>query len=187
MKSQIKINEETYITFKEHEKIIAELIKEGKIKEVITEIKENSVKRFSSGYDATLTRLFNNLFTSPEKSMNEDLANSKGVIICDPATILMCIGKSEEGKRFLAKYKDFEDPKKETLEKLDYTGKSEVNCSRFNPEYLKKILEILEYISQEVKIHLLKDYPIKLENEHFAFVLAPRIKPMQEEENYENF
>ena len=145
-----------------------EYIKKGESKK--------EAKRFKLSDIIKLLRLFNKKFDYQEKGMSEEYAVENGIQITDPACVMCVTAKSEEAKRFLAYFRNLEiedDSKK--IDKLDFKADQEIKA-KYSMEYLQPIFEILNVTGDGVKIQMKTDYPIKLENEHFEFVLAPRVE-----------
>jgi hypothetical protein len=138
-------------------------------------------KRFKPSEELKLLRLFNRIFNDEiEQGYSEDLAVSKGICVTDAANVLLCEALTEQAKRFLVRYKwltDDDEDKGESLYKkpeLEYTISGELAVSSFSMEYMSKIMSIMD-LGEKVKITNRKDYPITIENEHFRFILAPRV------------
>jgi hypothetical protein len=173
MNKEININGEDYILKSELEDIRNKL---EILQKSLIESKREPCKRFGMNQEYKLTRLFNTIFSDTTNSVNEDYAIKNGIIVIDPANVLMCSAISEEAKRFLCKYQDFESESRKEPE-LDYNTKRDGEIkSRFSTEYLSKILPILFFNSEALDICINKDYPITLSNKHFKFILAPRIE-----------
>ena len=140
-------------------------------------------KRFSPREEIRLLRLFNRIFDDNlEQGYSEELAVLKGVCVTDSANVLLCEALTEQAKRFLCKYKWLEEGDEDKGDNI--YKKPELNYSMqlstiavccFNAEYMQKIMSIMN-LGEKIKITSKADYPITIENEHFKFILAPRIE-----------
>ena len=125
-----------------------------------------------------LLKALNKLFDEVEHNDRKDLTKEKGhIMILDSKYVLAIICKTKGMKRIMSRFanKDFENK----IPKFDYTikkkEKSSEICSKYDVEYLKKIINCFYAIKEHPRIYLKKDFPIKFEGEHFDFVLAPKI------------
>lgn len=157
MNNEITINGEVYVK-KEAEKERVE------------------AKRFPEKTTLKLLNKLTKLFCLSERSINEEEALN-GVTVIDPANVCLVTGISEEAKRILALFKDFNSTITDKSN-LDYKpfNQEDLIKSRYSQEYIIKIIEILNVTEDAVNIYLNKDYPITLENKDFKFVLAPRVE-----------
>jgi len=101
-------------------------------------------------------------------------------IAVDAGHVVAVVAKTEEAKYFLWRFIDKED---------DYAKVMNIPYDRITPgatkypiEYLSKIIEIAKYDTDNVKITMSKDYPIKIETVNFIFYLAPRVEDDTEQE-----
>jgi hypothetical protein len=178
MEDKIKINDKEYISVEEHDKIISEKIKEGQIKECPKKI---IAKRFSPSVQSKLLMKLSDIFSSEENnSVDEEEALKGDVTVLDPANVVLVYGKSEEAKRLLCVFKNPDVEVKE-IPKLEFTGNLKAT-SKYSSEYINKIMGVLNATGLDCHtISLQHDYPIKIENKHFAFILAPRVESADEE------
>lgn len=174
MENKIKINECEYISIEEHDRIIAEKIKEGAIK---VEEPKKKAKRFTPLVASGILRELDNIFSAEGgDTLDEDDAIKKDIAITDPANVLMVIGKSEEAKRLLCIFISPESDMRK-MPDLSFISNDKPASSLFSFDYFYKIISVLNVSGcDSIRISVNNDHPIKLENKHFAFILAPRIE-----------
>jgi hypothetical protein len=139
------------------------------------------IKRFEFGLEVALIRGLQKVATGFELAtspISEEEGVEKGVAIIDPANVCLAEAKSEEAKRLLSRFKESESE----LKNPDLNGyiakEGDIMKSGFSIEMLTSILDFFKEMNKEgsVKLTLAKDYPITIENEHFKFILAPRVE-----------
>ena len=137
------------------------------------------MKRFEINQEVKLLRLLNACFNSYTNSWSEEEAILKGVTIIDAANVLMCTGISEEAKVLLCRFKGFDELKKDepnlNTNFDEKKSSNELAVSSFSMEYMNKIMRIMS-LGEKIKITNRKDFPVIIENEHFRFILAPRVE-----------
>ncbi len=142
--------------------------------EQITEQKE--IKRFDIKTEAKLLRTVGGLLNQRKTPITEERAvESETISVMDPASVTMLIAKTEEAKRLLSRFKDFDEETKEPT--LDYrvVRNDRSPTSKYSIEYLSKIIKIFDCFEGGVEISIRNDYPSTLENDHFRAILAPRV------------
>jgi hypothetical protein len=129
--------------------------------------------------EVKLITALNKLFKEqiPEDNLNlEGMTEDIGYMTED--NILMLICKTQRAKEIFKRFTN-KHIKQQNIPKLVYsiTEKEQgiTNISRYNTEYLLRILNILKYTFDSVDISLKRDYPITLETEHFKIILAPKM------------
>ena len=122
-------------------------------------------------------------FTLATSPISEEEAIEKGVKILDPAKVCLAEGKSEEAKRLFSRFRESEGDLSANNIELKYSAKEgDIMKSGFSLEMLTSILNFFSKLNKDgsIKLTLAKDYAITIENEHFKFILAPRV---EEEKN----
>jgi hypothetical protein len=161
----INLNGKEYVLMEEYNKLI--------------ETKERKpAKRFSSTKEQKIITALNKMFdNNGDETISEDEAVEKGVCVIDCANCLMVGAKTEEAKRILAHYSHFEGEKKE-MPSWDFISKdNKPSSSKLSMEYMTKIMNFFGVIGCEaIRISCIHNHPIKIEDDNFAFVLAPRIE-----------
>jgi len=195
MENYIKINDETYISEKQHKAEIEEFEYKATedLRKELEEVKANPDRkkiksiRFGEKEHLKLIKLMSSLFQIENESVNEEWAVNNEFGVIDPANVCLVIGKTEEAKRFLSIFKAFESEVK--VPNMDWTPdyeffpeketKDQVNVNpqkvKLSQEYMRKIIEILNATEDSINITVKYDYPALIENKHFKFILAPRI------------
>ena len=132
------------------------------------------MKQFDEKQTKKLKTIFKKYFYETQNGYSEEeLLKRERVYLIDTSNVLLIEAVSEEAKRFFRNYLDREE--KRDLN-LDYSGKEEIGCV-VTFEYFELAVKIFKAVSEErFKIFAYKDYPIKLESEHFDIVIAPRVE-----------
>ena len=140
------------------------------------------MKRFIPKMEADLIKVIDKNFNAFNECTEEKALELDVCSIIDNTQVMSIVAKSEEFKRVISRFvfiKDCVDIP------LDY---KDVGCSRFSVDYMKIALNIFGVFSKYadkceqlgkfdvVDISLSTDYPIRFENEHMKFIIAPRIK-----------
>lgn len=178
MEDEILINNVKYLSYDKH---LAEL------KEISNKLKElerknldekSEAKRFSEGKYLKLIKSLSQIFQIHESSISEEFAVNNGITVIDPANVCCVIGKTEESKRLLAMFSDFEVETKPqpTLDFSVEDGEEKIQKVKLSEEYLSKIMAVLKIDSDSITITAKHDYPACLENKYFKFILAPRVE-----------
>lgn len=141
-------------------------------------IENKEIKRFEAGVEAKLLKALSKIFLETNNTTEEDAVNNGSHKAVDPAHICMCIAKTEEAKRTISRFADKNNDLK--VPNLDWRIKKEdiykeSGCN-YDSEYLGNIYNVLKINGDHLKIWLKQDFPAKLENEHFEFLLAPRME-----------
>jgi hypothetical protein len=117
--------------------------------------------------------------------ISEEKAVEKGISIIDAVNVSLVRGKSEEAKRLLSRFREEEgDTRADSIEMKYSANEGDIMKSGFNLKRLTSILAFLGILDKEglVKLTVGKDYPITIENEHFEFILAPRVEAEEKTE-----
>jgi hypothetical protein len=186
MESEITINGEKYYSEEKYNKDLNE------IKEVLNSLEKSTekkkAKRFNDKDYIKLIKSMSKMFPIQSESVDEEWALKNEMNVIDPANVCMVIPKTEEAKRLLVIFKDFENdrPSPDLDLTPDYTFYPEkapeeqivINpqMAKFSQEYVRNILEILNVTDDAVTFTIKKDYPAIIENTHFKFIIAPRIQ-----------
>lgn len=181
--NKIKLNDVEYITKESYANLEKELLE---IKEKLTNLNQRtkSAKRFPLEQELKLLKLLNKIFNDYNDS-EEDYLIENDKMIVDPANVCGVIGKTEQAKRILSRFIDQENKKE--IPNLDFkTLENEVSSSKVSLDFMNKILAIIGVDSDAVRITTRKDFPVRIENQHFIFVLAPRVNTDDEGDNYQN-
>lgn len=130
-------------------------------------------------YLMKLEKLFN--FTDQAISSETALSCEK-LSVLDPANVLMVIAKTDRAKDILKNFiwkEEFDEEKnvKNATMKLDFKStKEELIQSKYSNEYLVKMLDFFNFDKQDgVKLCSGSDYPLKIFNNDWEMVLAPRV------------
>lgn len=167
MDDNITINNIKYISVKKHDETIEELKKP---------VEKEKAKRFNEEQTIKLISTLSKLFQISSESVNEDYLIKNDVFIIDPANVCGVSGKTEEAKRLLTLFYDYET-KSKTSPVLDHKSiEGEICKSRVSMEYTTKIIKVLDVTEEALSITTKHDYPTIFENKDFKFVLAPRIE-----------
>lgn len=141
------------------------------------DVVKKPAKRFKAAIERKLLVEFNKMFSDEgENSIGEDYAVANGITVIDPANVALVSAKTEEAKRFLARFKGFESEDKKFPDLDLKSEKDETNHAKYSMEYIQKIINILDVTTDSIKLTMKTDMPITIEDEHFIFVLAPRIE-----------
>lgn len=134
------------------------------------------MKQFNEKQIKKLKIIFKKYFDETLNGFSEEeLIKQEEVYLIESSNVLLIQAVSEEAKRFFRNYLD-KDEKREFNLNLDYYGKQEIGCP-VTFEYFELAVKIFKIFEQDrFKIFCYKDYPIKLESEHFNIIIAPRVE-----------
>lgn len=120
-----------------------------------------------------------------DKYSEQETANKEVVAVMDGANVCMVIAKTQQSKQVLRHFvdKNVVDQKVPTL---DYTNCTHESKCKFSIDYIEKFIEVFNVFDKakfvgkgneidSVEISVKFEYPSIWENEHFKFILAPRI------------
>lgn len=116
-----------------------------------------------------------NMFLSEigEEISDKEIVKIEDVFLFDNSKIFMLIAKTDEAKKAI---KMFYSPNPDTFYKK-FNWKSENNESaKYSIDKIKKLLGFFEFMDENVEISLRTDYPMKIENDDFAFILGPIVE-----------
>ena len=164
---EITLNNEIYVLKKD----IEEIKEEEKLDVYYEHFNINIQKRA----DLILKKL---RFTEQHLIHSDEVLMSKeNVAVMDGANICMVVAKSEKAKMLLKKYINID---KDDVKVPELTF--DTNCvSKYDAEEIKNITDFFYSLretnnkSVEVSIEMNKDHPIKIFNDDFEFILAPRV------------
>ena len=115
----------------------------------------------------------NGILESVEKPLLE--IPETNLIKTDPLNICMVIAKTTDSKRILSRFINNDaDPEKDP-ENIDF-NETGISSSKYNAVYLDKIFSFFNCFDLPVEITLKSKYPIKIENDLFKIILAPRVE-----------
>lgn len=106
-----------------------------------------------------------------------EMENYKGYISSD--NIFMFVPKTERMKEIFNRFTDKTFKQMQNVPDLKYISSGNItteNTSKFNIKTLMLLMECFKNTFETLKISVMNNYPIKLENDHFIFILAPRIE-----------
>jgi len=169
MTNTIKLNDVEYIKKEEFDKLQTTL-------KSLEKVKPLKCKRFGTSIEIGILKGLNRIFTGEgEDSISEEEAVEKGALVIDPANVICCIGKTEESKRVLARFISSERELNKMPE-LKFEVEKEAH-GKYSMEYIQKMTEFFDTIgSDAVKITMGLNCPIKMEDNDFALILAPRLE-----------
>jgi hypothetical protein len=99
-------------------------------------------KRFNRIIEVKLIKLFSKKFIYQEEGVSEDSVVNQEVTVIDQANVMMVSGKTEEAKRFLAKFVSLESEEKKVPD-LNFEIEKGIATSKYSQDYLSEILNIL--------------------------------------------
>jgi len=120
------------------------------------------------------------IFGKPKMQAPFKIEDVENIALLDKSNICLAISKNEQAKMLLYMFLDSDytiDKNNRNLNlKLEYKFRTEIK-SKYSTLFLRRILRILELSNDKdtIEIQMGTDYPITLSNEHFKFVLAPRV------------
>ena len=156
-----------------------------KMFEALKERLDKIISRFDIKTETKVLTALDKIFSvaTPEFAISEDTAmKSKYVAAADPAHVVMVIAKTEEAKRVLSRFatSDVRIPMiKFSINQKDVDeakGKRYIPIGAYSLDYLQQSLKVLDCTDDNVEITVTYNNPCRLENNHFLFLLAPRIK-----------
>lgn len=132
------------------------------------------MRKFEPNVEARVIRALGKLFEQRENNITEQEAE-EGFNIVDPAHVCMATPKTDEAKYSLIRFTEKDvQPKTPTL---SYEPEKEPAIVQISAEYLIHVIDILKSCDKDAyKLTVKKDYPLTIENEHFRFIIAPRIE-----------
>lgn len=174
MEQEITINQTKYFSEEKYTKDLQEIKQKLIELENQTRPEKKKVLRFSELFTLKLIKKLSAIFPIRENSVSEDYLIKQDYNVIDPANVCKVMPKSEEAKRLLSMFVDYDNDKPEP--KLDFNpDKVEPQQVKLSLDYIIKILDILNVTQGGFKITVKTDYPTCIENKHFKFILAPRI------------
>jgi hypothetical protein len=137
-------------------------------------LEQTTIKRFDLKNEAGIIKAISKILNVSQKPLTEEQAISKeSIAIINPSNILMIVGKSEESKRVLSRFVDF-DSSPQKVPELSYKG---IGVCKYSIEFLMAVTKVFSYFDGEsITISVSKDYPGTFENEHFKVIIAPRVE-----------
>lgn len=136
----------------------------------IEENKETvSIDRFDAGTEAKLIKALSKLFRESNNCTESDAVALDNCSCVDPANVCMVSGKTEKAKRCLSRFVDKTNQPK--IPAFNIEG----NTSNFSSDYFVSLINVLKVTNDYMTFTVGHDAPGKFENEHFSFLLAPRI------------
>jgi len=138
------------------------------------------VNRFPIEYESKLLKAFSAIFQQHNGISEDKAVKMENFAIVDPAHVVMCVAKTEEAKRLLSRFflttvnkPNFRySVSKRTLKPNEkYIAKS-----LYSMDYFINILKVLNCTTDHFAITIGRDQPATIEDEHFQFLLAPRIE-----------
>lgn len=140
------------------------------------------VKRFDSNEESKLIKTLSTIFGDGGIS-EEDAVEKDELIAVDPAHVLMCVAKTEEAKRILCRFCGEGTTKKVVFNwTVDKNTLKDCKDGKYHPralisiEYIQKAIKVIECISDHIALTIKYENPVRIENEHFEFVIAPRVE-----------
>jgi len=135
---------------------------------------KKQVKRFDIKTEAKLLTKISKLLVAELNPLSEEATINKEVVApMDPATVCMIIARTEEAKRVLSRF--CTRGIKERIPEMDFTT-DKIITSKYSTDYLKRLIDIFQCMSETVKFSMSAEYPLMMENEHFKVMLAPRVE-----------
>lgn len=125
----------------------------------------------------SIVKNLSSLISFAEKPiLQKEALSLKQLVKIDSANVCMVIALSDRAKDVLRLFINC-DSNIEKIPDLSFYEKNEnVLCSsRFSVHYLTVIIKFFDYENDSLRISLKNDYPVKIENKDFAFILAPRV------------
>ena len=135
---------------------------------------KKQVKRFDIKTEAKLLTKISKILIAEDNPLSEEEAINKEVMApMDPANVCMIIARTEEAKRVLSRF--CTRGIKERIPEMDFTT-DKIITSKYSTDYLKRLIDIFQCMSETVKFSMSAEYPLMMENEHFKVMLAPRVE-----------
>jgi len=135
---------------------------------------KKQVKRFDIKTEAKLLTKISKILIAEDNPLSEEEAINKEVMApMDPANVCMIIARTEEAKRVLSRF--CTEGIKERIPEMDFTT-DKIITSKYSTDYLKRLIDIFQCMSETVKFSMSAEYPLMMENEHFKVMLAPRVE-----------
>jgi hypothetical protein len=166
----IKLNDIEYVKKEDYDALVKKTQEDAKLKKA---------ERFSAHSEGSIIRSLSDIFHDEEGITEED-AVLNGASVIDAANVCMVCGKTERAKRVLARFISPDSERKE-FPKWDFVQKDgKPSASRYSMEYLSKIFKFFAERGDSVNISVNHNHPAKIEDDDFAFILAPRIETDEE-------
>lgn len=104
---------------------------------------------------------------------DETLSKLTQIVAIDKYVICCALPKTDFGKKILRLFIEDENADKIKVPKWEAreSGKSKISL-----EFLNKVLNALKTYDEAVEIETAKNYLIKIENDDFQFMIAPRVE-----------
>ena len=139
---------------------------------------DEKVLRFEPKDEAKTLKALSKILSTAQNPISEETAiKSEFLGVMDCASVCMIVARTEQAKRLLSRYKEKED-NTDKMPPLDFEAKKEdlgtAIISKYNGNYLKKIIDLMIIFNESLTFRMKRDYPIMIENEHFKVILAPR-------------
>lgn len=156
-------------------------ITENQKKEIpknISEFSEKQIKEFEK-IKNSLSKIFTKVNLSNKKNyLYDDTMLNYGVL--NNHNTIFVSAKTQIGFELLKEFLDISNDNLQKVPSLNYYAKEGDNMScNYSTYLIKPVLDILDNFqilvkSESVKISILRDYPITLENNHLRFIVAPK-------------
>ena len=134
------------------------------------------MERYDIKTEGKLLKAINKLLPEHNEMTEEEVLNLSEVAIMTPCNVCMFIAKTERSKRLLSRFVLKESNIKVPV--LSYDPKGSINniTSKYSTEYLKNLMDLFVLNGAGVKLSIMADYPITLEDNDFKVILAPRLE-----------
>ena len=113
-------------------------------------------------------------------SVEEKIKEEDYIGYMDDTNVFMIIPKNNLIKLAIENNFKTEEPRKQPLN-LNYVNSEYEAVSVYSVEYLRLFFKLISHYKQ-VKIKVIKDYPMWLETDDFIIILAPQVGSIQEEQ-----
>lgn len=135
------------------------------------------MRAFDSDFKEKILKKFSELFDRVDDCISEkEIVGLKEVAVMSKNNVFMVIAKSEEAKRFIFPFV----AKGEMINIPEYVySENKDSICMFGIEYLSLIINFFKCfkkVDQSIYLGVKSEYPLMVENKHFKFILAPRVK-----------
>lgn len=140
------------------------------------------IEKFELKTELKILKALNSILTIPDDSLintksEHDILKSE-VIVMNVENTILIVGKSDKAKLLLARFCDIDKIKIDKKPDLIFKTKKEIH-GLYALDYLNlafKLFKATDTNRESVLLNMGSDYPLMVSNEHFDFILAPRVE-----------
>jgi len=123
--------------------------------------------------EVKVLKALDRIFEIQQNNPTEEEVLNRDYAVFDDANVCCITGLNDYAKKLLRRFIDKDTAREDPT--LDYNREVKTGV-KISAEYLEKAVKILKESGESIKVYSLDDFPIKLENEFFRIIIAPRVE-----------